>query len=240
MKKLLALLLVSLMLVGVVACGMTGDDGKIPGDGDPTVDDNKNDAHGDEMNNSNNNDSNNNNNGSNNSEGDATGDGANVPATYANAHELLAVIWAAYGSDEKFPAMGGDYDNVVENAPGAFDLAHADAAANIDSLISFPSDQIDQIDSAASLIHSMNANIFTCGAFHFKTSDAARGMAATIKNHILTKQFICGTPEKLLIVHAPDNYIIVAYGGAAALDPFLAKVQGVITGCELLVDQALT
>lgn len=238
MKKLLALLLVSLMLVGVVACGMTGDDGKIPGDGDPTIDDNKDDAPGDEMNNNDN--TNNNNNDNNTTDGNANGDAPSTPATYANAHELLAVIWAAYGSDEKFPAMGGDYDNVVENAPGAFDLAHADAAANIDSLISFPSDQIDQIDSAASLIHSMNANIFTCGAFHFKTPDAARGMAATIKNHILTKQFICGTPEKVAILYAPDNYLIVAYGGGAALDPFLAKARDVVTGCELLVDQALT
>ena len=238
MKKLLALLLVSLMLVGVVACGMTGDDGKIPGDGDPTIDDNKNDSPGDEMNNNDN--GNNSNNNHDNTNGNANGDAANTPATYANAHELLAVIWAAYGSDEKFPAMGGDYDNVVENAPGAFDLAHADAAANIDSLISFPSDKIDQIDSAASLIHSMNANIFTCGAFHFKTPDAARGMAATIKNHILTKQFICGTPEKVTILYAPDNYLIVAYGGGAALDPFLSKAQTMITGSELLVDQALT
>jgi hypothetical protein len=135
--------------------------------------------------------------------------------------------------------MGGDYDNVVENAPGAFDLSHAEAAANIDSLISFPSEHIDKIDSAASLIHSMNANIFTAGAFRFQTADAARTMAATIKNHILTKQFICGTPEKLIIVYAPDNYLIVAYGGNAALDPFIAKTKAVISGCELLVEQAL-
>jgi len=247
MKKLLALLLVSLMLVGAVACGMNGDDGKIPGDGDPTNNGNDDDTNNTDSNHNGSTDTNNQGNNSGTTDGNQSREGGSgegntpsTPATYANAHELLAVIWAAYGSDEKFPAMGGDYDNVVENAPGAFDLTHAEAAANIDSLISFPSDQIDQIDSAASLIHSMNANIFTCGAFHFKTSDAARGMAATIKNHILTKQFICGTPEKLLIVHAPDNYLIVAYGGAAALDPFLTKTQSIITGCELLVDQALT
>jgi hypothetical protein len=218
MKKLLALLLASLMLFLCVACGMTGDDGKIPGEGDPTTD-NKNETPGTDMNNE---------------------EGGNAaPATYASAHELLAVIWAAFGSDEKFPTMGGDYDNVVENAPGAFDLSHAEAAANIDSLISFPSEHIDKIDSAASLIHSMNANIFTAGAFRFQTADAARTMAATIKNHILTKQFICGTPEKLIIVYAPDNYLIVAYGGNAALDPFIAKTKAVISGCELLVEQAL-
>ena len=230
MKKLVLLMLAALLLFSLVSCKMSGEDGKIPGDGDPTVDNNNN--NNDDNDNTGMNNGNDINNGN---EGNT-----NVPATYANAHELLAVIWASYGSDEKFPAMGGDYDNVVDNAPGAFDLTHADAAANIDSLISFPSDKIDQIDSAASLIHSMNANIFTAGAFRFQTADAAKAMAATVKNHILTKQFICGTPEKLIILFAPDNYLIVAYGGTAALDPFLAKAKGVVAGCELLVDQALT
>ena len=226
MRKLLAFLLAAALLVSAVACGMTADDGKIPGDGDPT---NNND--------STNNDSNNNDSSNNDSNG---GNDTQTPPTYQNAHELLAAIWSNYEQNEQFPIMGGDYDNVVENAPGAFDLSHAEAAANIDSLISFPSEEIGKIDSAASIIHGMNTNMFTCGAFHVTDAGEVQSVADRIKNHILTKQFLCGSPEHLTILRVPGNYLIVLYGIKDNVDAFAKKTRTLIPDTTTLTEQSLS
>lgn len=235
MRKLLAFLLAAAMLVSAVACGMTADDGKIPGDGDPTNNDNTNNDTNN--NNSSNNDSNNNDSSNNDSNG---GNDTQTPPTYQNAHELLAAIWAKYEQNEQFPIMGGDYDNVVENAPGAFDLTHTDAAANIDSLLSFPSEEIGKIDSAASIIHGMNTNMFTCGAFHVTDASEVQAVADRIKNHILTKQFLCGSPEHLTILRVPGNYLIVLYGIKDNVDAFAKKTSTLIPDTATLAEQSLS
>ena len=231
MKRILTFLVATMLLISMVACGMRADDGKIPGDGDPTTDDNN--TNSDTNNNTNNNNDTNND--------DANGGGGNqTPPTYQNAHELLASIWASYGENEQFPVMGGDYDNVVENAPGAFDLTHADAAANIDSLLSFPSEEISKIDSAASIIHGMNTNMFTCGAFHVTDAGEVQATADRIKNHILTKQFLCGSPEHLVILRVPDNYLIVLYGLKDNVDTFVQKTKSSLPDTATLAEQQLS
>ena len=229
MKRWLSLLLVSILLLGLVACGIRSDDGKIPGEGDPTKDDDadhKDDASG---------------NMGEDNKNEGTGDGRDtLSLSYQSAHELLAALWAERREEDRFPIMGGDYDNVVENAPGSFDLAHPDASANIDSLLSFPSDEITKIDSAASIIHSMNANIFTCGAYHVTNAEDITPVAERIKNHIMTKQFICGSPERLIILRVPGDYLMVLYGTTDAVSSFAEQAKTLIKDTATLVDQTLT
>ena len=38
--------------------------------------------------------------------------------------DVLNTVWGTYGDDEKFFAMGGDYDNMVDSAPGAVDYTN--------------------------------------------------------------------------------------------------------------------
>jgi hypothetical protein len=239
MKRWLSLLLVTLLLLGLVSCGVTSDSGKVPGEGDPTNggsnegEDNK--GQSGDMNNGNTG-----NNGNNNDQSQGGQGADSLSLTYQSAHELLAGLWAARGEEDRFPIMGGDYDNVVENAPGAFDLAHPDASANIDSLLSFPSDEITKIDSAASIIHSMNANIFTCGAFHVSNAEDVVPVSERIKNHIMTKQFICGSPERLIILRLPGDYLMVLYGTSDAVVGFAEQTKTLVKDASTLVDQTLT
>ena len=46
------------------------------------------------------------------------------PAEITSALNLLETVWNDYGEDEKFAVVGGgpDAEQMVENAPGAFDL----------------------------------------------------------------------------------------------------------------------
>ena len=51
------------------------------------------------------------------------------------ALDLLNKIWASYKDEEKFPAAGGDYDNSVDDAAGAVNIANAD---NLSYLLTLP------------------------------------------------------------------------------------------------------
>ena len=86
----------------------------------------------------------------------------------ADATALLTAVWDAHSEDEKFPAAGGDYENPVEDAPGAVSIADAD---NLNYMLTLPLEDAGKIDAAASLSHMMNANTFTCGAFHVTSKD---------------------------------------------------------------------
>ena len=92
----------------------------------------------------------------------------------ADATALLTAVWDAHSDDEKFPAAGGDYETSVDDAPGAFDPSNAD---NLNFLLTVPTEDASLIDDAASLMHMMNANTFTCGALRVKNGEARRGPA---------------------------------------------------------------
>ena len=53
----------------------------------------------------------------------------------ADATALLTAVWDAHSDDEKFPAAGGDYENPVEDAPGAVSIADAD---NLNYMLTLP------------------------------------------------------------------------------------------------------
>ena len=89
-----------------------------------------------------------------------TDSSADVPA---DANTLLTTVWDSYTDDEKFPASGGDYPTRVEDAPGAVDISDAD---NLNYMLTLPGEDASKIDGAAALSQLMNANPFTCGAFH--------------------------------------------------------------------------
>ena len=96
---------------------------------------------------------------------DGKADNADAPA---DSLALLTKVWDSYTDDEKFPAAGGDYETSVDDAPGAFDPSNAD---NLNFLLTVPTEDASLIDDAASLMHMMNANTFTCGALPVKNGD---------------------------------------------------------------------
>ena len=90
MKKLIALLLALVLVMGLVACGAKNTENPTE---EPTA------APTD-------------------APTEAPTDPA--PAGPASALELLETVWALYTDDEKFPTFGGDGLNMVDGAPGAY------------------------------------------------------------------------------------------------------------------------
>ena len=147
----------------------------------------------------------------------ASGNGFGADSAVA----VLENVWAQYGDDEKFAAMGGDYDNNVMDAPGKF--AH-DNAEYMDGMLAIPAEATAMVDDAASLMHMMNANTFTAGAFHLADAANEEVFVAAVKESVMNRQWMCGFPEKLIIVSDGNGYVVTAFGHGDAINPFLAKL----------------
>jgi len=137
-----------------------------------------------------------------------------------SALEILETVWKKYSADDKFAAMGGSEKNMKEDAPGEFDLGDAEA---LDFELGFPKAEVCKLDDAASLLHMLNQNTFTCGVYHVKNSADIEALAAKIKDNILARNWMCGFPEKLVIMTVGD-YIVSVFGAAEFISTFTAKL----------------
>ena len=163
---------------------------------------------------------------------DNTGSSADVPA---DANTLLTTVWDSYTDDEKFPASGGDYTTPVEDAPGAVDISDVD---NLNYMLTLPVEDASKIDGAAALGHMMNANTFTCGAFHVTSKDDVDTVAQDLRDAIQSKQWMCGFPDKL-VIFTYDQYVVSLYGAEDLVDTFRDKFTAAYSDSVIAYDEAI-
>ncbi len=149
-----------------------------------------------------------------------------------NALEILEKVWSKYSTDDKFPATGGSEKHMKDNMPGKFDVSDAEA---LDFELGFPKAQASEIDDAASLMHMLNQNNFSCGVYHVKSSGNAETLAGKIKENILARQWLCGFPEKLVILNVGD-YIVSVFGAAELTNTFTEKLSAEYSSAKQLFD----
>lgn len=154
-----------------------------------------------------------------------------------DALTLLNTVWDNYQEDEKFPAAGGDMtdENMTMNAPGKF---VTDDSETLDTTFGFPVASADQIDDVASLIHLMNANTFTCGAFHVKNMENISEITTALKDSILHRQWVCGFPDQLVIVTI-DDYIVSFFGETEIVDVFKTNLMAVFDSAQIVCDEPI-
>ena len=168
--------------------------------------------------------------------GDAVGGTASADAENG-ALALLQKAWAAYPEDDKFAAAGGDYseEHMVDGGPGIYGIADGQ---QLNSVFGVPSGSAAVIDGAASLMHMMNANTFTCGAFHIKSGEDASAFAQSLKDSILQRHWMCGFPDKV-VIYSVGDYIVSAFGNAELLDTFFSALVSVESSATLLYDEPI-
>lgn len=130
--------------------------------------------------------------------------------------ELLTNVWAAYPG-EVFSVMGGDYETSVMNQPGVVDITNQET---MESLLGMPQEGTDLINDAASLMHMMNANTFTAGAYRLNNSEDVQALADIMKDALMNRQWLCGIPEKMIIASVGSNYVVTVIGAADLLENF--------------------
>ncbi len=165
-------------------------------------------------------------------------DDGNTPSenvtAYSDSLEILSAIWDAMPEDSRFPCYGGNQtENSKMDAPDEFQLTDVDG---LNYVLIIPESVHGYLDNAASLNHLMNANIFTGAVVH--VTDAEAGDVGTeIKDSILNYHFICGFPEKLVMLTL-DNYILYAFGNEGLVNNFRDTATSALTGeVEVLCDQ---
>lgn len=162
---------------------------------------------------------------------------ATVKTPVSSSDELLNKVWDTFGEDQKFPAMGGDFSNPVDNAAGNFNIADVET---LTYLLYIPADNVGMIDEAASLIHAMNTNTFTGAAFHLTDAANADALVQALKDNITTTQWMCGFPDKLAIYTVNGEYVVSAFGNAEIMDNFKTKLEEVYgAGAVLVVEEDL-
>lgn len=157
-------------------------------------------------------------------------------AVPASALEILENIWALYGDDEKFFCMGGDMNNPVDNAPGNYSLEDTEM---LSYQLYVPADQTANIDQAASLIHAMNTNTFTCGVFHMAEGVDAEAFAAAIRDNVQSAQWMCGFPEKLIVAVVGGEYVLMVFGLNDAVNPFETKLASAYPDAVIAYNEAI-
>ena len=156
-------------------------------------------------------------------------------AAVDDALTILNAIWNTYSDEEKFPAAGGDSEHAVDGAPGSFDASNAD---NLSYLLTFPADDASLIDSAASLVHMMNLNTFTCGAFHVADANNVAKLADDLRTTIQAKRWMCGFPDKLVIVTVGQSVFSV-YGNEELVNTFRDKLLASYPTAAAVYDEAI-
>ena len=171
----------------------------------------------------------------------ACGNNANTPATTteaavqgpASALELLETVWGSFADTEKFPTMGGDANNMVDGAPGKYDLADE----GLTSVLLVPAEQVANVSEAASLVNAMMLNNFTCGAF--RVTGDTKAFADAMNTAITTNRWMCGMPEKMLIA-VVGEYVVAAFGLESFMTTFQSKLTAAYPNAQFAYNAAIT
>ncbi len=161
---------------------------------------------------------------------------AQVGMANTEAAGILKNIWDSFDEGERFSAYGGTVEHSVENAPGDLDMQ------NTQELITkymIPEAQLSNLEEGASLVHLMNSNIFTGGAFLLKTDADAKTVAKALRDNIQATQWICGHPDRLVIAQVQEH-LVMAFGEQELMQGFQAKLTQAYADAQVLYNEAVT
>ena len=134
-----------------------------------------------------------------------------------DATDLLTQVWNGYDDADKFAIGGGDYNNMVMDAPGKFDVSMVE---DLDAMLGLPQGSASMIDDAASVMHMMNANTFTAGAYHVSDAANQQTVVDSLKENIMNRQWMCGFPDTLIVAKVGGEYVVSAFGNAEISETF--------------------
>ena len=149
----------------------------------------------------------------------------------ADANEILTKAWDEYkasaSEDIQFPIGGGFGDTMVMDAPAKVDMAAEGAKDMMIYSFCIPAEAVDMTDDVASMMNMMMANNFSSAAYHVTDAANVETVVASIKDATLNNQWMCGFPEKLIIVTVGDEYVVSAFGNGMVIDAFETAITTV-------------
>ena len=153
-----------------------------------------------------------------------------------SALEILEAVWASYTAEEKFSVVGGDADNLVMEAPGSYSVDDE----GISAILLVPTEETGKIDAAASIMHAMMSNYFTCGVFHVANSADAEAFAKTMRDSIASNRWLCAMPETLFVAVVGGEYVVAAFGLDDNMKVFETKLTTAYPATDVKYSEAIT
>ena len=154
-----------------------------------------------------------------------------------DATDLLTQVWNSYADEDKFALGGGDYNNMVMDAPGKFDVSMVE---DLDAMLGLPQSSASMIDDAASVMHMMNANTFTAGAYHVADTANQQAVVDSLKENIMNRQWMCGFPDTLIVANVGGEYVVSAFGNAEIIENFKNKLSETFSLTNIVYEESLT
>jgi hypothetical protein len=102
-----------------------------------------------------------------------------------------------------------------------------------------PADKLAQITDAASLMHGMMANNFTCGAYKLAAGTDAKAFGEAMHKSITEQRFLCGAPEAIFVATVGDEYVVAAFGLKELMDNLQAKLSAAYPGSQVLYSKVI-
>ena len=84
----------------------------------------------------------------------------------------------------------------------------------------------------------MNLNTFTCGAFHVADANNVTRLADDLRTTIQDKRWMCGFPDKLVIVTVGQSVLSV-YGNEELVNTFRDKLLASYSAATAVYDEAI-
>ena len=156
------------------------------------------------------------------------------PAESNASTVILENIWAQIGEDDQFYVMGGNVENYVDGKPGNYNMEYAE---NLPFNLLVPEVELANIDEAGFMQHAMNANNFTAGVCHV-TGDV-KAFADAMQAAVQSNQWMCGFPETLVIAAINSEYVLVSFGINDAMNPFITALNAAYADAEILYNEAI-
>lgn len=152
----------------------------------------------------------------------------------ASPVDFLTDVWNAFGEENQFACAGGDTDHAVEG-PGVYQL-NAENAESFQYLLHVTPELYEMLDGeGATLMHMMNGNTFTSAVARLKDPSKASDFAESYKNAIQAQQWMCGFPDKVVVISVGDC-VVMAYGHEGNIDNLVSACSAVEEQSVLLVD----
>ena len=154
---------------------------------------------------------------------------------FTDSADVINKVVDTYAEDQKFFAMGGDMETPVDGKAGLMNLSDTET---VNYMLHTNDELLAEVDEVASYVHAMNANTFTSGAFKLKSAGDAESFATSLKDSVLATQWMCGFPEKIVIVNVNGgDYVVYAIGNGEAIDYFKTQLTTVMGESAVVVTE---
>lgn len=153
-----------------------------------------------------------------------------------DALDMLQTVWDGFAPQERFDVIGGNGSAVTGN-PGS--IVISESTVDLETMFWIPDSQLQQVWQAASMMHGLNRNLFTCVGVQLQEGADTAIFANSWKQNVQNARWVCGAPERILAITLGDNYVVCVFGNAKNVITFERKMTAAYPTAQILCSEVI-